>query len=182
MFFIQSVGLMVCATTSGKASSMKDRCGAVNDDGLKCQGQEGHSGQHWADMAGFPTARWGGSSDEEIVVDEKTGGRKGQKLARFDLIPHDALWDIAEHFGKGSRKYEDRNWERGYNWSLSFGAMMRHAWAFWGGEDVDEETGSCHMTAAAWHAMCLLAFYLRGDGTDNRAGYGRLIKEKQNEE
>ena len=105
---------------------------------------------------------------EVRITDPETGGEKGQKQARFDLIPADALWAIAEHFGRGAEKYADRNWEKGYDWSLSYSAMMRHAWAWWGGEDVDEETGSSHMVAVAWHALVLVANELRGNGTDNR--------------
>lgn len=110
------------------------------------------------------------ASGEERIVDPTTGGVKGRKLARFDLLPADALNATAEHFGRGAAKYEDRNWERGYLWSLSFGAMQRHAWAYWGGEDVDEETGSLHLAAVAFHALALLAFQLRSVGTDDRAG------------
>ena len=105
---------------------------------------------------------------EVRITDPETGGEKGQKQARFDLIPADALWAIAEHFGRGAEKYADRNWEKGYDWSLSYGAMMRHVWAWWGGEDVDEETGSSHMVAVAWHALVLVANELRGNGTDDR--------------
>jgi len=117
------------------------------------------------------------NNGETRITDPNTGGEKGRKLARWELLPGDALHELAEHYGKGCEKYADRNWERGYNWSLSFGAMMRHAWAMWGGEDVDEETGSLHMTAVAWHALALLAYQLRSVGTDDRAiltgGYNR---------
>ena len=47
---------------------------------------------------------------EVRVVDEKTGGIKGQKLARFDLIPPEVEWALAEHYGRGCLKYQDRNW------------------------------------------------------------------------
>lgn len=47
------------------------------------------------------------------------------------------------------------NWRRGYDWSLSFAAMQRHAWQFWNGEDVDEESGSKHLIAAAWHCLTI---------------------------
>ena len=105
---------------------------------------------------------------EVVVTDPTTGGQKGSKLARFDLIPQDALFALAEHFGKGAMKYEDRNWERGYAWSHSFAALNRHLWSWWGGEDVDPETGSNHMTAVAWHALARVAFQARGSGTDTR--------------
>jgi hypothetical protein len=103
---------------------------------------------------------------EVRVVNETTGGEKGSKLARFDLIPGDTLWELAEHYGRGSQKYADRNWQRGYNWSLSFAALMRHAWSFWNGEDIDPETGSKHMVAVMWHATALAWFmdnYREGD-------------------
>lgn len=105
---------------------------------------------------------------ETRVTDPVTGAQKGSKLARYDLIPSDVLLALAEHYGRGARKYADRNWEAGYRWGLSFAALMRHAWAWWGGEDVDEETGSSHMTAVAWHAFALATFQARGRGTDDR--------------
>lgn len=87
-----------------------------------------------------------------------TGGEKGVKRARFDLIPAGPLRLVAEHYGIGAEKYDDRNWERGYEWSKSFGAMMRHAWAFWAGEDLDPESSSPHMAAVCFHALALMEF------------------------
>jgi hypothetical protein len=65
---------------------------------------------------------------------------------------------LAKHYGIGGRKYGDNNWRLGYDWRLSFSAMMRHAWTFWRGEDIDEETGQPHLTAVAWHAFTLLEY------------------------
>lgn len=104
---------------------------------------------------------------EVRVIDPATGGAKGSKLARFDLLPYDALYILAEHFGKGAEKYEPRNWERGYDWGLSFAAAMRHGTAWWQGEELDAE-GFAHLTAFAWHALVLLAFSSRQLGTDSR--------------
>lgn len=108
---------------------------------------------------------------EVRVVNSQTGGQKGSKKARFDLIPGQALTELAEHYGAGSEKYEDRNWELGYNWSLSFAALMRHAWQFWNGEDLDEETGSKHMIAVAWHALALAHFMDHMKDLDDRPAY-----------
>jgi hypothetical protein len=105
---------------------------------------------------------------EVRVVDERTGAEKGSKLARFDLLPWPALHEVAEHFGRGALKYEDRNWERGYNWSLSFAALHRHLAAWWGREDFDEETTSHHLAAVAWHALALLTFKDTFPEGDNR--------------
>ena len=109
---------------------------------------------------------------EEIVTDPFTGGMKGSKRARFDLLPFDALWKAAEHFSAGGKKYEDRNWERGYNWSLSFAALHRHLSLWWNGEDVEPltEAGEIvhHLDAVVFHALALRAFTLRQIGTDDR--------------
>jgi hypothetical protein len=105
---------------------------------------------------------------EVRVVNAETGGEKGSKLARYDLIPAEPLRLLAEHYGRGSLKYDDRNWERGYDWSLSFAALNRHLWQFWNGEDVDAETGSPHMAAVAWHAFTLLEFARTHPALDNR--------------
>lgn len=107
-------------------------------------------------------------TEEVRVTNESTGGQKGQKLARYDLVPGGPLLELAELYGKGAKKYADRNWERGYDWNLSFAALQRHAWAFWNGEDLipqtpegepdDPTAGSKHMIAVAWHALALAQF------------------------
>lgn len=111
------------------------------------------------------------------MTDPDTGGQKGVKLARFDLIPWGILRELAEHFGRGARKYEDRNWERGYKWSYSFGALHRHLEAFWDGEDIDNDPslyveGEAHTTrhiiAVVWHAIVLAFFSKYHVGTDDR--------------
>lgn len=104
---------------------------------------------------------------EVRVVDPQTGGAKGTKDARFDLIPPEFEWALATHYGVGCRKYEDRNWEKGYKWSLSLAALRRHLNQWERGEDYDEETGSHHLIAVAWHAAALFIFGLRGLGTDD---------------
>lgn len=107
-------------------------------------------------------------SDEVRVRNKTTGGEKGSKLARYDLIPAGPLRMLAEHYGRGATKYEDRNWERGYDWSLSFAAMQRHAWEFWAGEDIDSESGSPHLAAVAWHAFAMLEWMQTHPELDNR--------------
>ena len=101
------------------------------------------------------------------VVDSATGAEKGSKLARFDLVPPEALWQLAEHYGKGCAKYADRNWEKGYKWGLSVAAMQRHIYQWLQGESIDKETGSHHLIAAAWHCFALVTYELRGLGTDD---------------
>lgn len=94
----------------------------------------------------------------EVRSVSSTGGEKGTKEERFDLLPTEALAKVARHYGIGAQKYAAHNWRRGYEWSKSYAALMRHLTAFWGGEDIDEETGSPHMAAVTFHALALLTF------------------------
>lgn len=106
--------------------------------------------------------------NETRVVDPKTGGAKGSKLARYDLVPPAAAHALAEHYGRGCAKYTDRNWERGYAWGLSIAALERHFNAWKRGESYDPENGAHHLTAVAWHAFTLFEFERRRLGTDDR--------------
>jgi len=112
------------------------------------------------------------SADQEVRVTSSTGGAKGSKVARFDLIPTGPLWELAEHYGKGAIKYERvngmDNWRNGYDWHLSYAALQRHANAFWDGEDIDPETGSKHLIAVAWHAFTLVEFMKSHPAFDDR--------------
>lgn len=120
----------------------------------------------------------------EIRTTSETGGEKGTKLARYDLIPVRALREVAKHFGRGARKYADHNWRRGYPWSLSYAAGSRHWNDFWEGKDYDvcsndpesclhvkdgeewvgepdtcwNHTGSHHLIAAVWHGLVQYEF------------------------
>ena len=120
---------------------------------------------------------------DEVRTTSASGGQKGVKLARYDLIPQGPLRQYAEHLGRGAQKYEEHNWRRGYEWSKSFAALQRHIWAFWGGEDIDEETGSHHLAAVIFHAMAMLEWVethpefddrWRPDDTTVRASWGTL--------
>jgi hypothetical protein len=109
-----------------------------------------------------------GGTGEVRSVNALTGGEKGVKPARFDLLPVGPLTQVATHYGIGAEKYEDRNWEKGYEWSKSFAAMQRHAWAFWGGEDIDPETGSPHLAAVVFHALAMLEWASTHPELDDR--------------
>lgn len=112
----------------------------------------------------------GGHPDDapRILEDPDTGAKKQMKLDRFDLVPAEPLRLLARHYGLGSLKYEDRNWEKGYPWSWAYRALMGHVNAWWQGEDIDPETGSPHMAAVAWHAFAIMEFAHRQTGKDDR--------------
>jgi hypothetical protein len=109
---------------------------------------------------------------ETRITDPTTGGEKGQKIARFDLIPVEPLWEVAVLFGVGAQKYSERNWERGYKWSLSYAALERHLNLFWKGEDYDPPppggTGRHHLASVIFHAMALMEYGTTHPELDDR--------------
>lgn len=107
-------------------------------------------------------------SNNETMTTSATGGMKAANDERYDLIPPEPLRLLAKHYGVGANKYDGHQWRKGYEWSKSFAAMMRHAQQFWAGEDVDAETGSPHMAAVAWHAFTLLEFMATMPEHDDR--------------
>lgn len=133
---------------------------------------------------------------KEVRTTSSTGGQKGTKLARHDLIPSGPLTALAEHYGRGALKYANHQWRAGYEFSKSYSALQRHAVAWNGGQSYDvcsndpegcsfvtsvgspfeapepdtcyNHTGSHHMAAVAWHAFCLLEFEAQHPGHDDR--------------
>ncbi|WP_077218249.1 dATP/dGTP diphosphohydrolase domain-containing protein [Acidithiobacillus albertensis] len=94
--------------------------------------------------------------------------KQDQGKPRYDLLPGDALDQIAQVLTYGATKYSPRNWESGMAWGRLYAALMRHCWAFWRGEDTDSETGMHHMAHAGACILLLLASVGRGIGTDDR--------------
>jgi hypothetical protein len=97
-------------------------------------------------------------TQEVRVTDPRTGGEKGQKPRRFGLLPWDSLGKIAEVYHFGAQKYAPNNWRKGYAWSLSYEAAMRHLADWWEGEDNDPESGLPHLAHAGFHVLGLLVF------------------------
>jgi hypothetical protein len=87
---------------------------------------------------------------------------------RMELIPPELMEAVGTILTFGAKKYADRNWEQGMSWSRVFGALMRHMWAWWRGQNLDPETKKSHL----WHAACCIAFLItyeqREVGTDDR--------------
>lgn len=96
------------------------------------------------------------------------GTKFDQGKVRLELIPPELIYGVGDILTFGAEKYEERNWELGMDWSRVFGALMRHMWKWWGGENTDPETGKSHL----WHAGCCIAFLIayeeRGVGKDDR--------------
>lgn len=112
-------------------------------------------------------------SETPEFVESSTGGRKQKKPDRWDLLPWDAIEELAVLYGKGAEKYDERNWERGLDFNWSYRAMINHAQQWWMGEDDDPEMGVSHLACVMFHAAGMLALYKRhGDQWDNRPHHG----------
>jgi hypothetical protein len=114
-------------------------------------------------------------SRDEVITTSSTGAKKAGNLQRVGLIPPQQLLEIGEHFGIGALKYDEWNWALGMPWDKLYNAMLRHLLAFLNGEDYDlctcepqtterkcpdcGATGSKHIIAVAWHAICL-SYYM----------------------
>lgn len=104
----------------------------------------------------------------EVRITSETGGQKGRKPERLDLVPPEPLWELARVYGFGSEKYDDHNYLKGYDWSLSYGALLRHVTQSLNGEELDNESGLDHLAHAAWHCFALIMFKRHNLGTDDR--------------
>jgi hypothetical protein len=127
-------------------------------------------------------------SSGEVRAVSKTGGAKGTKPAQYAMIPTWPLRALATLFGKGNSKYpkadgtlggpNEQNWMKGYAWSYSISALMRHL-EDWRegeketpqnppGEPQDPTAGTHPLIAVAWHCFTLYTFEKFGIGEDDR--------------
>jgi hypothetical protein len=93
-----------------------------------------------------------------------TGHKNDDNKPRFDLIPQEALWRVAEVLSYGAAKYQrdGQNWRHGMLWHRPLAAMYRHMSAWQRGERFDRESGLPHLA----HAMASLLFLLTYEETD----------------
>ena len=98
--------------------------------------------------------------DEQQPLQAQLSDQPGRKFdagkPRTDLLPVRPMLEEAKVLAHGAAKYGDRNWEAGFNWSRAYGALLRHLFAFWQGEDNDTESGLPHLA----HARCCLDFLM----------------------
>ena len=85
-----------------------------------------------------------------------TGARYNRNKPPLELIPLEALEDIARVLDYGRRKYASFNWAKGQSWMANLGCALRHLSAYQKGEDIDPESGESHLA----HAGCCILFAL----------------------
>jgi len=105
-----------------------------------------------------------------------SGAKKDEGKPRWELVAYDAVEGVAKVLTFGAKKYDARNWEKGITYGRVFGAIMRHMWKWWHGEDNDAETGLSHLDHAMCEIMFLSAYEKRGK--NNTAQDDRPKEEK----
>lgn len=95
---------------------------------------------------------------------KKDGGK-----IRMDLLPYDALEEVAKVLTYGAKKYKAHGWAEGMNWSRLIGAAGRHLnLEFQQGQDYDTETGLPTLAHAACCLLFLISYQKQGLGQDDR--------------
>lgn len=98
-----------------------------------------------------------------------TAKKNDEGKVRYDLIPPAALHELARVYTIGAKKYGEHNWRKGdLTTGRVFAAMMRHAWAWLGGERNDPEDGQHHLASVAWGALSLITLEEERPEDDNR--------------
>lgn len=76
--------------------------------------------------------------------------------APLSTVPTGPLFRIGAAMNEGARKYGRHNYrDVGVRASVYYDALMRHMMAYWDGEDIDKESGLCHLDKAA---ACLIVW------------------------
>ncbi len=73
----------------------------------------------------------------------------------FYLLPYRVIDYLGEIYLYGCIKYDENNWRKGMPWGKIFAAFCRHSGQWFGGEDIDKESGMHHLGHALWQLFGL---------------------------
>ena len=105
-------------------------------------------------------AGMGKQSEQGFLIMEKfkTGSVRDTRdgKGRYDLIPPEAIHELAIHFEEGARKYGDRNWELGQPISRIMDSALRHAFSY-----MAKKKDENHLGAACWNLIAAMTIRAR---------------------
>ena len=85
---------------------------------------------------------------------------------RWDLVPWEAMYFVAEALTQGAREHDDYGWKTlPFGRRRYFSAAMRHMLAWKAGRELDAQSGMPHLA----HAICCLLFLLARDLSPSQA-------------
>lgn len=86
----------------------------------------------------------------------------------MDLIPGEALMEVARVFGFGATKYGRHNWKAGMEHTRLAAAATRHIYQYLLGLDKDDESELEHLAHATCSLLMLLESRICEYGKDDR--------------
>lgn len=124
---------------------------------------------------------------EDLTLEEKealsstekgTAWRYNQGKIPLHLVSPIFIYEVGKVLAHGARKYSERNWEKGGNWSIPIASADRHWKAFLCGEDRDMDTGLLHLSHLACNIMFLICYYFLCPDKDDRSAMNKAIHDK----
>ncbi|MGH7746004.1 MAG: dATP/dGTP diphosphohydrolase domain-containing protein [Candidatus Dormibacteria bacterium] len=103
------------------------------------------------------------------------GHKTDSGKVRMDLLDAPAITELARVMTHGAKKYGDYNYKKGIDYSRMYGAILRHLFSFWAGEDHDAETNLPHLAHAMAGCMMLLWYQNEKTEYDDRPEYFTLL-------
>lgn len=76
-----------------------------------------------------------------------------ENKGRYDLIPPMPLERVAKLFERGAKKYEARNWEKGFPFDRQMDSLLRHANQYLAGDRSED-----HLAAVIFNAMTVMHY------------------------
>lgn len=98
----------------------------------------------------------------------QTGKKFDAGKPAHDLLPFEALDEIAKVLSFGEKKYAAGNWANGIQIRRLLSAAYRHMGQFNSGEDVDPESGISHLAHAACNLLFAIWMVKHRPNMDNR--------------
>lgn len=86
----------------------------------------------------------------------------------LSLIPKESLFKVADVLNYGASKYGKYNFRKGLAFTRLTDAALRHIYKWLDGENLDEESGKCHIAHAATNLIMLLALMKDHPSLDDR--------------
>lgn len=80
---------------------------------------------------------------------------------RFDLVPINAVTELAKVLSFGAAKYAPNGWQKVEDpINRYYAALLRHLFAWRAGEKIDPESGLSHLSHVITNVVFLLEFEL----------------------
>lgn len=102
------------------------------------------------------------------IPPKKQGTKFDNGKPQIDLIPYEAIEEIAKVLTFGCEKYGEANWANGIEMRRLISATYRHLGKFNAGQDMDDESQTLHLANAAANLCFAIWMYKNRPDLDNR--------------